>query len=47
MYKRQQLPRMREKVRKLEKEVQALAAAGRAGKSEDGGTEEDGNEPSK
>jgi UDP-3-O-[3-hydroxymyristoyl] glucosamine N-acyltransferase len=42
-----QLPRMREKVRKLEKEVQALAAAGRAGKSEDGGTEEDGNEPSK
>jgi UDP-3-O-[3-hydroxymyristoyl] glucosamine N-acyltransferase len=34
-----QLPRMREKVRKLEKEVQALAAAGRQGRSEEGGND--------
>lgn len=42
-----QLPRMREKVRKLEKEVQALAAAAvdRPGRSEEGGKRGDGSDP--
>jgi len=40
-----QLPRMREKMRKLEKEVQALTAAGRSAGSAEGGPRGDGSDP--
>jgi len=40
------IPKMRERLRKLEEQVQALTAAARSGRSEEGATKGDGNDPS-
>jgi UDP-3-O-[3-hydroxymyristoyl] glucosamine N-acyltransferase len=42
-----QLPKMREKVRRLERQVQALTSAGRESGPAECGTKEDGKDPSK